>query len=254
MARIPNRYELKYLIRAEQQAAIEAAIAPFCVRDANAARHPGGAYVITSLYCETPRADFYRSKNEKAFERLKLRIRTYGAHADGPVFLEVKRKFGDIIAKSRARVDPERWVEQVQRPHAHDGDFFRTLDRWQAKPLLLARYARTPFMSVVDAYARVTFDRHIVYQPWRSWSLLGRADGWQQTDSADFTGGVKRGVVLELKCTQAVPRWMISLIRRFNLQRIGYSKYCSGFDRLIAERTPTQLNRVARFGGQSWNI
>lgn len=252
---IPDRYELKYLIDADRQAAIEAAIAPFCVRDRNAAKQPSGSYVITSLYCDTSRADFYRAKEEKAFERLKLRVRTYGWKADGPVFLEVKRKYGDIVAKSRIRADAAQWSQQAQAPHAQDGDFFRTLDFWQARPVLLARYARTPFMSVVDAYARVTFDRQIVYQPWDDWSLLGKADAWRQTDSHEFTGGVRRGIVLELKCTQAVPRWMISLIRRFDLERTGYSKYCNGFERLQAEGRPDPRPLVARFGGRGkWRI
>ena len=246
---VPNRYELKYVITETQADAIREAIAPFCDRDPHAARMPGGQYTITSLYCDSPTLTFYNDKEEKSFTRFKLRVRTYGVLSDGPIFFEVKRKHGDIVAKSRVRVDRESWVDLVTHPRAEMGDFSITQLRWQARPVLLARYEREPFMSQIDDYARVTFDRNITYQRCRHWDLLGDVNDWKFTDTPQFTGGIRQALVLELKCTQAVPTWMLSIIRRFNLERSGYSKYCSGVKHLRAELSLSYMaDRVQRYG------
>lgn len=238
---IPNRYELKYLVSEDKAARIQRAIQPFCAADLHAAKL-GGRYIITSLYYDSPRLEFYRSKAQKAYHRLKLRVRTYGELSDGPVFLEVKRKYGDIIAKSRKMVDRVRWREHAQ------GDFYATKVHWQARPVLLARYEREPYFSEVDAYARVTFDRNIVYQACPTEDLLGDPREWRATDTVGFTGHVPGALVLELKCTQAVPRWMASLIRNFDLQRTGFSKYCTGVEDLYLNQGDNGGDRVARYG------
>ncbi len=248
---IPNRYELKYTIPESATAAIRQSVQPFCVQDKNAAKS-GGRYIITSLYFDSPQWECLRAKKERCFTRFKLRVRTYGELSDGPVFAEVKRKFGDVIIKNRRLVDKENWVEDIIGDNPETQDFRSLMKRWQAGPVLLVRYEREPFMSVVDDYARVTFDRKITYQACRDWDLLGDPRAWRSTDDVYSTRNVPRALVLELKCTQSVPAWMLNLIRRHGLQQSSYSKYCNGAERILRPGLLSDADdRVARHGRSS---
>jgi len=46
-----------------------------------------------------------------------------------------------------------------------------------------------------------------------------------------------RGVVLELKCLTAVPRWLTNVVESVGLVRNRYSKYCKGIERHFARDT-----------------
>jgi hypothetical protein len=48
---------------------------------------------------------------------------------------------------------------------------------------------------------------------------------------------VPQGIVLELKCLSAVPRWLANMTRTVDLQKTRYSKYCKGIERLYARDT-----------------
>jgi SPX domain protein involved in polyphosphate accumulation len=249
-AHIPDRYELKYVIPESMCAPLRAALRPYCELDRFSAATDDKQYCITSLYYDTPTLLFHRTKQAKQLRRFKLRVRTYGIESDGPVFFEVKRKIGDIVAKARARVPRADWSARL-RPQTDDGvgaaerDFTSLLSRHDARPTLLARYHREAWVSTIDNYARVTFDRRLLYQPFHRHDLRGDSRCWRSSDDAMTTRGTSRGVVLELKSTVDVPRWMVALIRRFDLARVGFSKYCSGVERVLRESGSASADRVA---------
>lgn len=243
---IPPRYELKYLISESQAELVRASIAPFCALDRFSAQNPDRQYFIDSLYLDSPHLDFHRAKKERAYRRLKMRVRTYGEQADGPVFLEIKRKEGEVVLKARSRVANKQWSQRAQAlpsNTANDGDtepetaaaerdFQMLLHRHNARPTLLVRYQREAYVSQVDSYARVTMDRRLQYQPIASWSLLGNTRQWSAADDVTAMHGLNQGLVLELKAEVAVPSWMLSLVRRLRVPRSGFSKYCTGVERL----------------------
>jgi hypothetical protein len=78
----------------------------------------------------------------------------------------------------------------------------------------------------------VTFDRRITCQPWPRWELAGAPGSWVPIDDGPSLRGVPRAALLELKCTLDFPRWMTALIGRLGLVRTGYSKYCTGVERI----------------------
>ncbi|MBN2361641.1 MAG: polyphosphate polymerase domain-containing protein [Deltaproteobacteria bacterium] len=230
---IPERYEFKYVIPEARARALVEAVAPFCKMDEHAALAPDHQYQIYSLYLDTPGFEFYRAKQWRQKRRLKLRIRSYGA-SDGPVLYEVKRKIGRIVIKSRVFAARENWRQRLLQPLAADAspserDFRALMDRTGARPVLLVRYAREAYVSMVDSYARITVDRQIAFQACADWELDGDPGRWIAGEGR-AAGGSR--VVLELKCTTSVPLWMMALARRFDLQRTGFSKYCTGVERL----------------------
>lgn len=237
---IPDRYEFKYIVPEWQVDEVRRAIEPFCVLDPNSARSPNHEYPIQSLYLDTINRDLYRISRERRARRWKARVR----HYDGSdtVFLEVKNKDCDMVKKPRAKIPLDGWVERVRGP-LHEGAcsaeqlFCQRLMRYGLVPTLMVRYQREAWLSTVDSYARVTFDRRIMCQPWSDWSLDADPHGWVALDSAQTMGGVPRGVVLELKCLSAVPHWLSNVARSIGLRKIRYSKYCRGIERMFARDT-----------------
>ena len=255
---IPARYELKYLIPERLAAPLREAIAPFCELDRHSAAAPDRQYTITSLYLDSATREFHRAKVERQRRRLKLRVRTYGEDADGPVFFEVKRKIDQVVIKGRAPAPQRSWEQRLLGPPPDDAapaevDFRAVLERHAARPTLLARYRREAYVSVVDAYARVTLDRRLQYQSCDRWELTGEARGWSAQDDIRATRGTRAGLVLELKATTAVPLWMTALVQRFELLRAGFSKYCTGVDRLWGGQDLSRLgDRAAVYSRRGW--
>jgi hypothetical protein len=237
---VPDRYELKYLISESQVEAVRRAIKPFCVMDPNCERTPNGEYGIGSLYLDTPNRDLFRISRERRSRRWKARIRLYDG-ADR-VFLEIKNKDHDMIKKQRARIAFDGWVERIHREPGPDASsaeqlFCQRLQTYGLVPTLMVHYMREAWLSTVDSYARVTFDRQVVAQPWSHWSFDVDEVNWLALDGAHSMLMRPRGVVLELKCLTAVPRWLSNLVQGVGLVRARYSKYCKGIERHFARDT-----------------
>jgi len=238
---IPDRYELKYLVSESQVDAIRRAIQRTCVLDKNCEGQPGNEYVIRSLYLDTPNRDLFRISRERRAQRWKARVRQY--EGSDRVFLEIKNKDHDLIKKQRARIPADAWVERIHGflpggdVSAAERIFCERLERYGLVPTLMVRYSREAWFSTVDSYARVTFDRRVVSQPWRDWSFDTDDVNWLALDSSRSMLSVPQGVVLELKCLTAVPRWLSNLVQDLDLVRARYSKYCKGIERHFARDT-----------------
>jgi hypothetical protein len=235
---IPARLELKFLITEAMAFRVREAITPVCDPDA----HTGGRYDLRTLYFDTPQRHFHRAKLRRDADRLKLRARVYGGADEGPaadavVRLETKRKTGAFVRKDRTPTTPRHWVDAALGRRAGAEAFAFEMLRHGAEPSVLVRYEREAYVSRVDPYARVTFDRRVRAQSKRSFDFdwderravpldAGRASGWRSG------GGVLSPIVLELKSERQIPFWMASLIRRFDLERTGFSKYSRSVDQL----------------------
>ncbi len=231
-----ERYEAKYLVDPACVPEIREFIAPFCEPD----DHAMGAlpeYVVTTLQLDTPDLALYSAKEHEAFARFKLRIRTYGLDGRCPVFLEIKRKIKGVIVKSRATIPaelwggdlvtaPGRWVPfRTAQEEMNYLNFVRVAREIGARPVMLLRYHREAYLGRNDRYARLTFDRRLCYHPTREWTLWPERARWYVLDTATLLGRPRSMVILELKTFSDAPLWMVDLTERFDLQRIGFSKY-----------------------------
>jgi SPX domain protein involved in polyphosphate accumulation len=238
---IPDRHELKYVIPEWKVDHVREAIRPFCALDRHCEQAAGHQYVIESLYLDTPDRDLYRVSRERRAERFKLRVRRYGDAGD-QVFLEVKRKDRGMIRKLRARVPARGWAARLEGPLPFDAsreehDFRARMARWLLLPTVLVRYEREAWVSTIDEYARVTFDRRLVCQARPTWDFEADPCAWNPIDHGDALKRVEAGVVLELKCTVDAPRWMAHVVESLGLRRMGVSKYCNGVESVWGRRT-----------------
>lgn len=233
-SRLIERREFKFLISHETMAGIRDAVRPFCVLDHNAASAPDHRYLIESLYLDTPTYELFHANEHERKDRFKLRVRHYPNAARDAVFVEVKSRSHDVISKARGRVDAARWprlIDDPWTPTALIGDdpaverFFTLVHTLHARPTTLVRYAREAWVSVVDDYARVTFDTRVAAQPARAATFDHDAHGWRGLDDAEIAGFDRSLAILELKFTNEAPSWMMHFVQRFDLWRRAFSKY-----------------------------
>ena len=233
-----GRLELKYLIGERTASRVRAQIAPYCRSDEHAldTGSSGRGYRVHSLYLDTPSLAFHRAKEQGSADRFKLRLRSY--RRGSGFWLEYKRRHREIVRKSRVRFDDQPLRDAARgRAKLTQDDvsarnsaelFARLVCETGAAPTLLVRYDREAFVSDVDSYARVTFDRDIHFQRTNRWTLEGDANAWHDLQASVVADAPRPLVVMEIKCELAVPQWLVDVVRSNELRRNSVSKYSLG--------------------------
>lgn len=232
-----DRYEAKYIIPRQLIEPIKQFIRPYCRLDKHCAA-AGGKYHINTIQYDSPSLSLHYAKEWELAHRFKLRVRTYGlTTGDAPVFLEIKRRYFDRIIKSRACIPYEEWKPGILRRHVDElnlksvkereafREFVRLHDEIAAEPKVIVRYSREAYVGIFDHYARVTFDAQLCYQPVRDEYNWGKGGKFISMDSGMVRRRPDSPLVLEIKCTEQVPTWMIELVQHFELIRVGNCKY-----------------------------
>ncbi len=237
MPSLIERYELKYIIPASQVPSIRAFAEVYCKLDHFSEQSSDGYYRVNSLYFDTPDFLFLRNRLAREDNRFNMRLRCYGDSLGNPFFLEIKQKPKGVVRKYRARFDRGDWAEAIDMEKGRDLEqpsqrdrrnaelFRKTVMTYNAAPVVMTSYRRMAFFSVCDEYARLTFDRDLSFMRQRELNLKIPASQHAPSD-AETHFDSEGDVILELKChTTQVPYWMLDMIRAFNLQRRGFSKY-----------------------------
>ena len=237
-----RRYEMKYTVTAAQAAAIRDYIQPLFSLDTHAASEQGG-YIVNSVYMDTPGLRFYYDTRLRQPTRLKPRVRYYGTHPAEFAVMEVKHRHKATIWKARDTVPAAEWPAVLDVTRSERTTPTRTVlpesfvdvhHFYGIAPVLHLRYFREPYVSEIDAYGRVTFDRGMRYRLMRGSYELGTDDRdmiyYDDPVTAQWDDSP---VVLEIKTESLVPFWATDLVRRFSLVQRGYSKYRYVIDRCL---------------------
>lgn len=212
-----QRYEKKYLLRAEQYAAVLDGMQGRVRPD------EFGRYTICSIYYDTDNFQLIRASLEKPVYKEKLRLRSYGVPGDhDKVFVELKKKFDGVVYKRRTVMEAERaaaYVNEGAVPERED-QICREIDwfvqRYAPRPKVFIAYDRTAFAGVETPELRVTFDTGL---RWRDTQLDLRAgDQGAPLLSADQ-------ILMEVKLPGAAPLWLAHLLSRCGVYPTSFSKY-----------------------------
>jgi len=232
------RYERKYLVPNEALHSLRERLRPFLSRDPFAPLQPDGTYQYTvrSIYFDTPSFNSLYEKWEGVEVRKKLRIRGYDQPDEhSRVFLEVKRKNGDRIWKTRANVPYHGLNElltmgfangvakEVQGKNEVDArKFLFNLHRYGYRPVNLITYDREPFQGNFEPGLRITFDKNI------------RARMWPRLEELYSEAGLrlvwKDHFILEIKYFgEKMPSWARGVVQEFALRHEALSKFATPF-------------------------
>ena len=226
------RYEYKYYVPYTNIDRLRDMIAPHMELDPFAAKQPGRAYTVRSIYFDTPSFECYHTKVAGTKHRYKLRIRGYNeGGADDWVFLEIKRKYEAPIMKHRAPFAFKRIPDilsggdipaHILRPNRVDDArrfMYRMLAR-RMRPVVTVIYEREPFLGRFDDpdnNLRITFDKHL-----RSVAYPAVEELYEERDVRVIMGDY---LILEVKFNKYMPAWVRPVIQTLALRKEPASKY-----------------------------
>lgn len=210
---VPDAYELKFLVSADQAAQAEAWARQRLMPDQHG---DGGRYLTTSLYCDTTALDvFHRSPG---YRRSKYRLRRYGD--SDMVYLERKRRWGDRVRKRRDGVPGHELALLAggEVPLDWPGLWFQRQTRLRAvRPTCRIAYIRTAFMGTSPTGPiRLTLDRDVTGVPARDWNVSPVEHGKSL---------LRDEVILELKFREVIPQVFLEILAELPSLGEGVSKY-----------------------------
>lgn len=220
-----RRKEVKFLLNSRQRAALEQAMRDHMEADEY------GESTICSLYYDTPDSRLIRRSLEKPHYKEKLRLRSYGtARPDGTVYIELKKKYDGIVYKRRIAMQEKTataWLAgRTGRPE--DCQIAREIDWFlgfygNLAPAMMLCYDRIAYFCPADENLRITMDRNIRW----------RTDDLTLTASAVGEQLLRPGQsLLEIKCANAMPLWLVDALNKNGIHRISFSKYGTAYNTL----------------------
>lgn len=237
-----RRYELKYEVHEELAAAIRDYIQGICILDPHVL--PGErTYVVNNIYFDTQDLRFYYDTKFRKPLRFKARARFYGWTAGDYIWPELKFKQDSVVWKVRQRLTLDQWYnyfnpqifEDLQHEVQPGINSFQNAVYWlEARPIVHVRYIREPYISLLDNYARITFDRQLCYRyPLDSIDLKYNEKDMLFYDDPVTMHSTDSQVIMEIKVETLVPAWVIQLIRVFDLKQRPFSKYCYSINNVL---------------------
>ena len=218
-----QRYEMKYILTPEQTAHLRRGIKGHMQAD------QFGLTSIASLYYDTPDARLIRASLEKPEFKEKIRLRSYGrASIDSAVYLELKRKAGDIVYKRRVKST----IPQVGRVFKGENE---CLPGGQISKEILSfmDYQRELIPACL-----IIYDRTAYFEPGGDLRLTIDQNPRYRIDRLDLTAPLD-GIpllppgytILEIKVQDALPLWLTSILSSGRIYKSTFSKYGEAYKR-----------------------
>jgi len=230
----PARYEIKFYIRPEMVSKIREYASAYLVPDPHARKSGNNSYTVRSIYFDSTDLEFYYDRQDGLKIRKKLRIRTYNTSNDDLLFLEIKRRFSNVIVKERARLSYRKIQEMMVEP-AHQEWFHESRDRQvvlgkfcynllqkSLRSTILIVYDREPYIDKDNNTIRLTIDSNIRIQNFPVLDDIFK-------DENLFPLSIPNPI-LELKFNDIMPKWMRSMVFDYELLSHSISKYCMGIE------------------------
>ncbi len=213
-----ERYEYKYFLTASQKHDLLHMTGDRLAIDAY------GRTTIRNIYYDTDSFRLIRDSLDHPVYKEKMRVRSYRrAGADDMVFVEIKKKFEDVVYKRRVafpKTAAYEWLDNGKRTPiktqiTSEIDYF--LDFYEgisAKAFI--SYEREAYTCTSDPEFRRTLDENICA---RDTDLDLGEDIWG-------VSLLPEGITLmEVKIAGAVPVWMARFLSSHEVRKVSYSKY-----------------------------
>lgn len=218
---LPARHELKYFIHPAEVEALRRRLRPVMRLDSHCLN--GGPYTIRSLYFDDADDSAYYDKTAGVMDRDKYRIRIY-RYSDAEIFLERKRKRGDLIQKSSTQIT-RRLCDQLisgdprglyRSPNPLLQDLFVQMRTRLLRPRVIVDYEREAYLHPVEN-VRITFDLKLR-------SGLSSIDLFNPA-LPTVSPLDERTEILEVKYDRVLPDHVAGLLSNIRAERSAISKY-----------------------------
>jgi len=231
-----NRYENKYLVRAEIYEDVQRVLSKYMELDEYNKKHP--YYTICNIYYDTMNNELIRKSISKPKYKEKLRLRGYGIPSlEDKVYLEIKKKVNGLVNKRRTRlvlkeaynylftsIMPE-YKEYMNKQVLNEIDYFLKL--YNLVPRIYIAYDRRAFFGIDNRDLRITFDTNIRTR--RTDLRLELGDhGEKLLDDNVY--------LMEIKAEKTIPVWVSKMLSEFKIYRTSFSKYGTEYKKTIVQK------------------
>jgi len=232
-----HRFEFKYLVTPQTAKSIELELKNFGMKLDAPSILLGDGYYVTSLYFDSYDFKDYQDKCGGFKKRKKIRARIYELFLDksSSVLLEIKKKTGEKVGKVQLKLSREEWQKFLEggvsalmsfKRYGPDeeakNEIVRNIIAYSARPQIIVRYKRKPYIVSTSSALRVTFDSSL--------EVCKKADFNQNLFMTPIDEINKKGIILEVKSNYVIPHWLGRIIRNYNLKAEAISKYAYGVE------------------------
>ena len=228
--RLPERHERKHWINNGDMALLREKLRRVMAYDSHTDEN--GEYFIRSLYFDDAYDRAYYDKLDGVKDRDKYRIRIYNM-SDSVIFLERKRKVGELIQKSACRIDRKLADALIEGDSSHLleydepllTDMYVEMRTKLLRPRVLVDYVREAFVFPAE-HARITFDKQLATCP-------GSTDLFNP-DLLTLSPLDDKKQILEVKFDTYLPAHIAGLLADTPTENCAISKYvlCRRFEPL----------------------
>ena len=222
-----KRYEKKYLLSAEQYAALKEKLKDRLLPDLYFKS------TVCSVYYDDESYSLIRHSLEKPVYKEKLRLRSYGVPGPGDaVFVELKKKYKGVVYKRRASVPAKRAEEWLagEASAPEDNQISREIDfvlqNRRLEPKAFIGCDRTAWVAADEPELRITFDENLRWRD-HDLSLTAGDAGEPLLDNGQ--------VLMEIKLPGAAPLWLAHLLSELELYPRSFSKYGTCYQKDLLE-------------------
>lgn len=199
-------------------------------------------YEVRSLYFDSNFQHSFLEKENGISIRKKLRIRYYPDSTRNNqkfVFIEIKKKINENVAKSRIYVPLEKSLNILNSNNKEAKEFYENAStqdkstlkeiwflykKYNLKPVCIVSYKRRPFLSRIEKTFRLTFDTTVKV---RNCNFDLRIGGGSKYI-------VPPGIcIMEVKFNNFIPNWAIKIIQKNDCVQYKISKFATGLRKTI---------------------
>jgi VTC domain. len=218
------RKEIKYRIPLNKALIIKNCLDKLLQRDAHGV---GGIYSVRSLYFDSINNKDFSEKLSGTENRKKVRIRIYNGDSS-PCKLELKRKKGEyqckqslLISELDAKAIMQGNFDILKKYFIYSEtsvNIYKIMEVGGYRPVALIEYDRTAYKhSLYDT--RITLDMNIRSSE-SNFDLF--------SSKTIYTPTEYENVILEVKYSGKMLRYISDILVQFDLNQYTYSKYCTG--------------------------
>ncbi len=273
-----KRYEMKYMMTRRQKKAVLEAMLPYMKLD------EFGHTTIRNVYFDTDNYILVRRSIEKPVYKEKFRIRSYKqAGAQDKVFIELKKKYDDVVYKRReslSQLETLEWlVSGTPFPKAtqigNEIDYFFRLYQ-TLKPKVFLSYEREAFYAHVrpgeicqpgltdarraSSESLLGSNVHVrpgeICQPGLTGSsdfrvtfdenILARQEELSLSKEVWSEPLIDEDkVLMEIKTSGGIPLWMTHVLAREKIYKTSFSKYGTAYEKMICGHQTEKTGRIS---------
>jgi hypothetical protein len=209
--------------------AFKHALTPYIKKDEFTEKSDTGRYIVRSLYYDSHDLRAFHERDEGTFGRIKLRFRVYTDRYsdDETLSVELKTKKGLNMIKYSTLMPLYHYKHFLYHNDFNEDvlepvvvEFLRLMHTRNLEPQLIVEYEREGYQVKYGNPLRLTFDHNVTSA--RAKSLF--------EEGLYLKPHQPNHVIFEIKCETKRPKWLLDLVKQYDLKIISNSKYVQGIE------------------------